>query len=239
MTKNASSHRMKSPSLFGDSRDTWAGPAVVYFFPRDWTPVVKATQVIKEVIIGSYDAPATASAAAVLAYAGAKKYGYAQFLPPSGRETSTGEVKASVVISSQPVTSPIVLASDIAILAADELFLLYRSLFKPHSVVLLDTTRPAAAYIDGKNFSAIPIPATSIAQQLGRASCKQMVMLAALAQKTDLFSLEELKQAQRRRLAGARQEELDVSEAALQHGYEHGRIARISPSRPSYELMVA
>ena len=160
----------------------------------------------KEIIISGFGGQGIVSSGIILAHAGLIEDKHVTFFPSYGAEMRGGTANCSVVISSEPVASPIVATPDVVIIMNEPSLLLYNQ--------TLIKSKPKR-----KDITVIPIEANVLAEELGQGRIANMVMLGVFAKKTDLLSLRTLKNAQRKRYKKANDEQLALNDKALEKGY--------------------
>ncbi len=113
------------------------------------------------------------------------------FFPYYGAEKRGGIARASVVISDEPVASPLVTRADSVVVMNDDSLEICEKLLKEGGLMLLNagliTKRPAR-----KDVRVQEIPLTQTAESLGDIRVGNMVALGALAQLTAALKLDEI-----------------------------------------------
>jgi 2-oxoglutarate ferredoxin oxidoreductase subunit gamma len=69
------------------------------------------------------------------------------------------------------------------------------------------------------DITVLPVEASALAEELGQGRIASMVMLGAMAKKSNLLKLTTLKKAQRNRFTKANDEQLTLNDSALEKGY--------------------
>ncbi|HEC78304.1 MAG TPA: 2-oxoacid:ferredoxin oxidoreductase subunit gamma [candidate division WOR-3 bacterium] len=173
---------------------------------------------IKEIIIAGFGGQGIVSSGIILAHGGLLEDKNVTFFPSYGAEMRGGTANCSVVISSEPVASPIVAAPDIVIIMNEPSLTRFEPTVKSNGLLFFNKTliksRPTR-----KDITIIPIEANAVAEELGQGRIANMVMLGAMIKKTKLLSLETLKKAQRKRFKKANEEQLALNDRALEKGY--------------------
>ncbi len=173
---------------------------------------------MKEIIISGFGGQGIVSSGIILAHAGLIEDKHVTFFPSYGAEMRGGTANCSVVISSEPVASPIVATPDVVIIMNEPSLTRFEPTVKPGGMLFYNKTliksRPQR-----KDIAAVPIEANVIAEELGQARIANMVMLGAMIKKTKLLNLKTLKKAQRKRFVKANDEQLALNDKALEKGY--------------------
>jgi 2-oxoglutarate ferredoxin oxidoreductase subunit gamma len=172
----------------------------------------------REIIIAGFGGQGVVSSGIILAHAGMIEDKNVTFFPSYGAEMRGGTANCSVVISSEPVASPIVAAPDIVIIMNEPSLLRFEPVVKSDGLFLFNQTliqsRPKR-----KDITVIPVEANAIAEELGQGRIANMVMLGVMAKKTGLLKIETLKKAQRKRFIKANDKQLSLNDKALEKGY--------------------
>lgn len=173
----------------------------------------------KEIIIAGFGGQGIVSSGIILGYAGMLENKNVTFFPSYGAEMRGGTANCSVVVSSEPVASPIVAYPDIVIIMNEPSLARFEPMVKPGGILFYNKTliksRPKR-----DDITVLAIEANAIAEELGQGRIANMVMLGALAKKTEILKLETLKKAQRERFVKASSEQLLLNDKALERGSE-------------------
>lgn len=173
----------------------------------------------KEIIISGFGGQGVVSSGIIIAYAGLLEDKHVTFFPSYGAEMRGGTANCSVVVSSEPIASPVVANPDIVIIMNEPSLLKFEPTLKPGGLLLFNQSliksRPKRNDIE-----AVPIEANIIAEELGSGRIANMVMLGSLVKKTGLLKLESLFKAQRKRFAKASEDQLKLNERALERGFK-------------------
>lgn len=172
----------------------------------------------REIIIAGFGGQGVVSSGIIVAHAGLLEKKHVTFFPSYGAEMRGGTAHCSVVVSSDPVASPIVANPDIVIAMNEPSLLRFESTLKENGVLMFNKTLIKSTP-QRTDIMVLPIEASALAEELGQGRIANMVMLGAMAKKTDLLKLATLKKAQRKRFTKANDEQLKLNDAALEKGY--------------------
>jgi 2-oxoglutarate ferredoxin oxidoreductase subunit gamma len=172
----------------------------------------------KEIIIAGFGGQGIVSSGIILAHGGLIEDKHVTFFPSYGAEMRGGTANCSVVISSEPVASPIVANPDIVIIMNEPSLARFEPQVKPNGLFFYNKTL-IKSEPKRKDLTIIPVEASAIAEKLGQGRIANMVMLGIMAKRTHLISLDTLKEAQRRRYKKANDKQLALNDKALEHGY--------------------
>jgi len=172
-----------------------------------------------EIIIAGFGGQGIVSSGIILARAGMIENRHVTFFPSYGAEMRGGTANCSVVISSEPVASPIVASPDVVMAMNEPSLLKFESTIKPKGLLLYNQTlvksRPKRTDI-----TVLAVEANALAEELGQGRIANMVMLGALARHTGMLALETLKKAQRQRFTKASEAQVALNDKALERGYK-------------------
>jgi 2-oxoglutarate ferredoxin oxidoreductase subunit gamma len=172
----------------------------------------------KEIIISGFGGQGVVSSGIILGYAGLIEDKHVTFFPSYGAEMRGGTANCSVVISSEPVASPIVANPDIVIIMNEPSLKRFEPEVKQKGILFFNQTL-IKSKPKRNDIVIIPIEANAIAEELGQGRIANMVMLGAVVKKTGLLQLETLKKAQRKRFIKANDKQLALNDKALERGY--------------------
>jgi 2-oxoglutarate ferredoxin oxidoreductase subunit gamma len=173
----------------------------------------------KEIIISGFGGQGIVSSGIILGHAGLYENKNVTFFPSYGAEMRGGTANCSVVISTEPVASPIVADPDIVIIMNEPSLTRFEPMVKPDGILFFNKTL-IKSVPKREDITVIPIEANAIAEELGQGRIANMIMLGALVKKTGILKLETLKRAQRTRFRKAGDEQLSLNDRALDRGYE-------------------
>lgn len=173
----------------------------------------------KEIIISGFGGQGIVSSGIILGHAGLYENKNVTFFPSYGAEMRGGTANCSVVISTEPVASPIVANPDIVIIMNEPSLARFEPAVKPDGILFYNKTL-IKSLPTREDITVIPIEANAIAEELGHSRIANMIMLGALIKKTGILKLDTMKRAQRKRFSKASDEQLSLNDRALDRGYE-------------------
>ena len=130
-----------------------------------------------------------------------------------------GTANCSVVISTDPVASPIVASPDVVIIMNEPSLSRFEPVVKPGGILFYNKTL-IKSVPKRTDITVIPIEANAIAEELGQGRIANMVMLGALIKKTGILKIDTLKMSQRERFTKAGEDQLSLNDKALDRGYD-------------------
>ena len=136
-----------------------------------------------------------------------------------GPESRGGRCRSEVIISDEDIDFPKVEHPDILVVMSQQAYLEYVDDLKENGILIVD---PDLVPNQRKNLKANihEVPATRIAEGLGKKIVANVVMIGAFAAITNLFEVEQLKESIRRNVPKAFSE---LNLTAFEKGYEFGK----------------
>ncbi len=137
-----------------------------------------------------------------------------------GPESRGGACKSEVVISEEAIDYPKVIEPNILVVMSQPAYDSYAGTLKKGGVLLLDPDMVPKRNHNDVDTQVFMVPATKIAEQLGKTIVANVVMLGALVAVTNLVSLESFRKSLLSNIPKGT-EKLNLS--ALEKGYEYGK----------------
>jgi 2-oxoglutarate ferredoxin oxidoreductase subunit gamma len=168
-------------------------------------------------IMAGFGGQGIISGGIMLAYSGMMDGLNVTFFPAYGAEMRGGTANCSVVISTDPVASPVVGNPDTVLIMNEPSLAKFEPMLKPGGRLFLNTSlvnsKPKRTDIE-----VIPIAVNDIAEELGSIKCANMVMLGAYAQKSGAIKLETLKNNIKKVYPRAKEALIDMNKKAIEKG---------------------
>jgi len=143
--------------------------------------------------------------------------GFAALTQSYGPESRGGSCRAEVVISDAPIDYPYTVGPQVEIILSQEAYTLYGHKAPPGTLLIVDS---GMVNVDpSQNPKPLAVPASRIAQDMGRPVVANIVMLGFLAATSDLVSVEALKKAI---LDSIPEGTEDLNMKAFELGYDYG-----------------
>ena len=173
-----------------------------------------------QILIAGFGGQGVLFAGKFLAYKGLLEEKQISWLPSYGPEMRGGTANCSVIISDEPVGSPIVSNPDALIAMNLPSLDKYEPAVAPGGKVFIDST-----LIDRKalrdDIDAYYIPATKMAADAGIPTLANMIILGKMIKETGAVSFENLLDAMKKVVSAKRSELMDVNIKALESGYNY------------------
>jgi 2-oxoglutarate ferredoxin oxidoreductase subunit gamma len=152
-------------------------------------------QLLTEIRIAGFGGQGVILAASVIGKAAAIfQGGFATMTQSFGPEARGGSSSAQVILSTQPILYPYVTQPDVLVVMSQEAFTRFVPQLKPGGILITERELVRVdRYPDGVR--AYGVPATRIAEQLGRKMVLNIVMVGFFGAVTNLLEPEALRQA--------------------------------------------
>jgi 2-oxoglutarate ferredoxin oxidoreductase subunit gamma len=111
-----------------------------------------------------------------------------------GPESRGGSCKSEVVISDEEIDFPKALDPDVLLVMSQAAYTRYVGTIKDDGVLIFDPGM-IAQQKEKSNIRAYPVPATKMAEEMGKTIFANVIMLGALTAITDLVNIEAMKNA--------------------------------------------
>lgn len=151
--------------------------------------------------------------------------GFASLTQSYGPESRGGSCRAEVVIDDVPVEYPYVVNPQVQIILSQDAYNQYGKDAAPDTLVIVDSD---LVKVDPyQNPKPLSIPASHMAQDLGRVVVANIIMLGFLAAKSDIVSYEALKDSILDSIPqGTEDFNMKAFELGYNYGVEHGSKVR-------------
>ena len=173
----------------------------------------------KNIIISGFGGQGILFAGKVIAYAAMLAGKHLSWLPSYGPEMRGGTANCHVIISDEPIGSPIVTEPDILITMNkpsldkfEETVISGGSIFVDSSLIDRKVKR--------KDISAVYVDATKAAMELGNSALANMVILGAVIKQTGIFVMDEIKAGMKKAVPKSKTAMLDMNMDAVMAGYD-------------------
>jgi 2-oxoglutarate ferredoxin oxidoreductase subunit gamma len=168
----------------------------------------------KEIRIAGFGGQGTVLAGYLLGKAFSLYQGLEAVMTQSyGPEARGGAASSNIVVADREIAFPFVQRADILIALSQEAYLKFKDETKPDALLLLDTS----LVIPEAGDEIIGLPATEIAEQLGRRIVANVVMLGFLCGCQEWIETEALRESIRTTL---KEKTIDLNLKAFQEGLE-------------------
>ena len=154
-----------------------------------------------------------------LAYKGLLEDKHISWLPSYGPEMRGGTANCSVIISDDPIGSPIVSSPDILVAMNLPSLDKYEKAVVPGGKIFVDSTLVGRT-VARTDVESYCIPATQLAVDMGIPTLANMIMVGQLIRRTRAVSFEGLEAALRKVVSAKHADLLEVNLSAIRAGYD-------------------
>lgn len=142
------------------------------------------------------------------------------WLPSYGPEMRGGTANCSVVLSDDPVGSPIVNHPDVLIVMNLPSLDKYESAVVPGGTIFVDSTL-IQRKVQRTDVRAVYIPATRLAQQNGFSTLANMILIGKVMKETGFVSYDGIEEAVRSVVSAKHEDLYEINLKAIQIGYSY------------------
>ncbi len=153
----------------------------------------------------------------MLAYAGMKEDRYVSWMPSYGPEQRGGTANCGVVLSDEPVGSPVVTEPTLCVVMNRPSLLKFRAAVDPGGYLFINSSL-ADDPVERDDIEIYTLPVTDEADALGNPRVANMIMLGAMSAATDVVPFAKLKSVLSEVLPAARHNLIPINEEALDLG---------------------
>jgi 2-oxoglutarate ferredoxin oxidoreductase subunit gamma len=173
-----------------------------------------------QILIAGFGGQGVLFAGKCLAYEGLFEGKEVSWLPSYGPEMRGGTANCSVILSDEPIGSPIVSNPDVLLAMNLPSLDKYENETVAGGKIIVDSTL-IARKVERKDVAAFYVPATRIASELNVPTLANMIMLGKLIKETGVVSLESACEAMKKVVSSRHQDLLDANVKALTAGYNY------------------
>jgi 2-oxoglutarate ferredoxin oxidoreductase subunit gamma len=161
--------------------------------------------------------------------------GFATMTQSFGPEARGGSSSAQVILSGEPILYPYVTQPDILVVMSQEAFTRFAPRVKPGGILIMEQDLVRVDRIPN-GVRAFGVPATRLAEELGRKVVLNMVMVGFFGAVTNLLDPDALRKAVADSVPAAMQK---LNLQAFEKGYEHGTrlLEQISENGDSDDII--
>lgn len=182
---------------------------------------------LEEMIIAGFGGQGIMSMGQLIAYAGMYEGKNVSWLPSYGPEQRGGTANCSVVVSEEPVGSPLVTNPSTAIVLNNPSFDKFEQRVRPNGLLIINTSL-VQRKSERKDISVIELKATDLANDLGNSRVANMILLGAFIQQTKLVSIDSIAESLKKVLGEEKQHLIDINKQALNKGISLAEMNFIS-----------
>ena len=173
---------------------------------------------IHETIFAGFGGQGILFAGKVIAYAGMIEDKNVSHLPSYGPEMRGGTCNCHVIVSDEPVASPIIVEPTAIVAMNTPSFDKFEKTLVSGGKAFIDSTL-ISRDAERDDIELFKIPATQMANEMGLPKLANMVIVGKLVKETGIFTFEELCAAVKKLVPAAKPELYDSNLKALEAGY--------------------
>ena len=171
----------------------------------------------QEIIISGFGGQGVLLIGQLLAKAAMHEGMNVSWMPSYGPEMRGGEANCAVVISDEPIGSPLVTEPPIAVIMNKPSMLKFTPAMEKGGLMLYNSSLIDAGP-DRDDITAVPVDCNAIAEQLGNARTANMVMLGAIIARTGVISIDSAMEALRVTFGPKKEHLLPINRQAMEAG---------------------
>ena len=173
-----------------------------------------------QILIAGFGGQGVLFAGKCLAYEGLFEDKQVSWLPSYGPEMRGGTANCSVILSDEPVGSPIVSNPDVLIAMNLPSLDKYENETVSGGMIFVDSAL-IERKVKREDVKAFYIPATRIANELGIPTLANMIILGKMIKETGVVKFENAVEAMKKVVSAKRQDLLDLNIKALKTGFDY------------------
>ena len=173
-----------------------------------------------QILIAGFGGQGVLFAGKFIAYKGLLEGKQVSWLPSYGPEMRGGTANCSVIISDDPVGSPIVSTPDVLVAMNLPSLDKYENAAAKGAKIFIDSTL-ISRKVERDDVDAYYIPATQMANEAGIPTLANIIMIDKIIKESGVISHDDLMGALKKVVSAKRAELLDVNLKALEMGYNY------------------
>jgi 2-oxoglutarate ferredoxin oxidoreductase subunit gamma len=171
----------------------------------------------EEIIFSGFGGQGALFAGQLVTYAGMDAGWDVTWIPSYGPEMRGGTANCTVVVSDEPIGSPIIRNPTIAVVLNPESMDKYEPLVAPGGLLVINSTLVHRSSTR-PDIAAITIPANDLATEVGNARLANVVLLGGMLVARPVVSLEAVEKVLDEHLEGAKRRLIEPNKRALHRG---------------------
>jgi 2-oxoglutarate ferredoxin oxidoreductase subunit gamma len=172
------------------------------------------------IIFSGFGGQGALFAGQLLTYAGMDAGWEVTWIPSYGPEMRGGTANCTVVVSDEPIGSPIIRNPTIAVVLNLPSMEKYEPLVSPGGLLVVNSTL-VRRFTVRDDITVLRVPANDLAAELGNVKMANVVMLGAMLSQRPIVSLEAVAKALDERLEGTKRRFIEPNKRALFRGAEY------------------
>ena len=173
-----------------------------------------------EVIMAGFGGQGILSMGKILAYAGMLDGKQVSWLPSYGPEMRGGTANCSVIVSDEPIGSPIVGKPDVLVAMNLPSLDKYENEVVPGGKIFIDSTL-ITRKVERTDVDVFYIPSTEIANEKGMSTLANMIITGKLLKEVPMLGFDGIDAPLSKVVSARHQDLLEVNKTALKLGYDY------------------
>ena len=175
---------------------------------------------LTQILIAGFGGQGVLFAGKFLAYKGLMEGKEVSWLPSYGPEMRGGTANCSVILSDDPVGSPIVAEPDVLVAMNLPSFEKYEKAVVSGGMMVVDSTL-LSARTERTDVEAYYIPATKMANEAGIPTLANMIMMGQLIRRCSAITFDNMRESLSKVVSAKHADLLEVNLKALEAGYNY------------------
>lgn len=172
-----------------------------------------------QILIAGFGGQGVLFAGKLLAYKGLVSDKQVSWLPSYGPEMRGGTANCSVIISDEPVGSPIVSNPDILVAMNLPSLQKYENDVVSGGIIIVDSTL-ISKKVERTDVTTYYVPATKIAKDEGFATLANMILMGKLMKASDMLGFDGIEETVKKVVPPKKANLIDINIKALKTGYD-------------------
>ncbi|MEH7494888.1 2-oxoacid:acceptor oxidoreductase family protein [Neobacillus niacini] len=172
---------------------------------------------LEEILIAGFGGQGVMSMGQLIAYAGMLEGKGVSWLPSYGPEQRGGTANCAVVVSDDPVGSPLVTNPSTAIVLNNPSFEKFEHRVRPGGLLIINSSL-VTKVSERSDIEIIEITATDIAADLGNARVANMILLGAFIERTKVVTSDSIIESLKKVLSKEKYHLIEVNKQAINKG---------------------
>ncbi|MBQ7875564.1 MAG: 2-oxoacid:acceptor oxidoreductase family protein [Oscillospiraceae bacterium] len=175
-----------------------------------------------QIIIAGFGGQGLLFSGKVLAYAGLAEDRQLSWLPSYGPEMRGGTANCTVILSDEPIGSPIVDHPNVVMVMNNPSLDKYENMVAPGGKLFVDSAL-IARKVERSDIDVYYIPATQLAKDMGAPALANMILLGALVKETSCVSEENFEAGLRHAVPPRKADLIDLNLKAIEIGKNYNQ----------------
>ena len=172
-----------------------------------------------EIILAGFGGQGILFAGKLLAYCGMVSGKELSWLPSYGPEMRGGTCNCHVIISDEPVSSPLITKPTVLFAMNQPSLEKFENTVAENGVIVYDSAL-VSKEVERKDVKAVGIPATKIANDMNASKLANMILLGTLLKETAVFTEEEIETALKKMIPASKAAMLELNLNCIKKGME-------------------